>query len=195
MKTTRSVALLGLVLLSCLSDIVIAQKRASCGRYMLSEKNQLACTRNYEPVCGTDNVTYSNECSLCNEILRNQAIDKKHDGKCVKLDCTGYLRSSGGAVPCTLEYMPICGTDGITYPNKCSFCNAVVNGLDIDLRHKGECLEQVDCSDQLGNNLICTADYKPLCGSDGKTYGNKCQFCSAFSRSQGALFLKHRGEC
>uniref|UniRef100_A0A8C0B287 Ovomucoid n=1 Tax=Buteo japonicus TaxID=224669 RepID=A0A8C0B287_9AVES len=55
--------------------------------------------------------------------------------------------------------------------------------------------QQVDCSNQPGNNLICTADYKPLCGSDGKTYGNKCQFCNAFLRSQGALFLKHRGEC
>ncbi|XP_010193446.1 PREDICTED: double-headed protease inhibitor, submandibular gland-like [Mesitornis unicolor] len=174
--------------------------QASCSVYQLSGKTQLACPRNYEPVCGTDNVTYPNECSLCREFFRNRAIDKKHDGRCVKLDCTGYLRSgSGSAIPCTLEYMPICGTNGITYRNKCNFCTAVANGLDINLRNMGECFQgntgSIDCGNQQSSSLICTSDYNPLCGSDGRTYGNKCQFCNAVFRSRGSLFLRHRGEC
>uniref|UniRef100_A0A672U6Y4 Ovomucoid n=1 Tax=Strigops habroptila TaxID=2489341 RepID=A0A672U6Y4_STRHB len=38
---------------------------------------------------------------------------------------------------------------------------------------------EIDCSEQNGNNLACAADYSPLCGSDGRTYGNQCHFCNA----------------
>ncbi|XP_009465163.1 PREDICTED: double-headed protease inhibitor, submandibular gland-like [Nipponia nippon] len=176
-------------------DIVIAQQWASCSRYRLAGKVQSLCPRNYQPVCGTDSVTYPNECSLCREVFRNRVIDKKHDGRCVKLNCTGYLRSSGGRVrPCTLEYMPVCGTNGITYRNKCSFCDAVANGLDVNVRSMGECFQRIDCRGW-NTNAICAANYNPHCGSNGKTYGNKCQFCKAVVQSKGTLFFKHHGPC
>ncbi|KFP85389.1 Pancreatic secretory trypsin inhibitor, partial [Acanthisitta chloris] len=33
----------------------------SCGNYDLGK----GCPRNFEPLCGTDDVVYSNECLLC----------------------------------------------------------------------------------------------------------------------------------
>ncbi|XP_071426331.1 double-headed protease inhibitor, submandibular gland-like [Pithys albifrons albifrons] len=203
MKTASNVALLGLLLFACLSDLAVAQRRASCSAYlsgMSGKTMSIACPRNYDPVCGTNGRTYPNECSLCKDYLRNRFLDKKHDGRCVKVDCTGHLKPGNGlSIPCTLEYSPICGTNGITYRNKCQFCNAVASGLEINLKNYGQCFNQqqqqnIDCSQQKGNTF-CTSEYIPLCGSDGRTYGNKCQFCNAVSRSRGTLFFSHHGEC
>uniref|UniRef100_A0A8C5UCX1 Ovomucoid n=1 Tax=Malurus cyaneus samueli TaxID=2593467 RepID=A0A8C5UCX1_9PASS len=55
--------------------------------------------------------------------------------------------------------------------------------------------QMIDCSQQKGGNMFCTSEYNPICGSDGRTYGNKCKFCNAVSRSSGALFFSHQGAC
>ncbi|KFQ00721.1 Serine protease inhibitor Kazal-type 6 [Leptosomus discolor] len=42
---------------------------------------------------------------------------------------------------------------------------------------------QVDCSEyktlERGRPIYCERLYQPFCGSDGKTYNNKCSFCKA----------------
>ncbi|KAM9185090.1 ovomucoid-like [Mergus octosetaceus] len=192
MRTAGVVVLLALTLCCCPDTVAL---KASCGVYRMADRSNLACPRDFQPVCGTDNVTYPNECSLCREIFRNRVIDKKHDGRCIKVDCTGYMRTTGGRESlCTRHYNPLCATNGVTYSNKCSFCTAVANGEDIDLLMPGKC-PKIDCSGFKSTNVYCTAEYMPLCGSDGRTYGNKCHFCIAVLKSRGSLTLKHHGKC
>nr|P68387.1 RecName: Full=Ovomucoid [Callipepla californica]P68388.1 RecName: Full=Ovomucoid [Callipepla gambelii] len=51
----------------------------------------------------------------------------------------------------------------------------------------------VDCSEY--PKPACTLEYRPLCGSDNKTYANKCNFCNAVVESNGTLTLSHFGKC
>jgi len=41
----------------------------------------------------------------------------------------------------------------------------------------------------------CPRHFNPLCGSDGKTYGNECTFAAAKCKSKGTLSFKNKGPC
>ncbi|NXA67395.1 IOVO protein, partial [Mohoua ochrocephala] len=117
-----------------------------CSRYpnTTSEEGKvvLLCNKDLSPVCGTDWVTYDNECLLCARNLGVQALvlpTPSHQTLLfflfLQVDCSDYPKPV-----CTLDYMPLCGSDNTTYSNKCNFCNAVVdsNGT-ITLSHFGKC--------------------------------------------------------
>ncbi|XP_072498407.1 serine protease inhibitor Kazal-type 9-like [Notamacropus eugenii] len=55
--------------------------------------------------------------------------------------CKGYKKLPPGQPRrCTLEYAPICASNGKTYPNKCAFCDAVKQSDDkIKFSHEGRC--------------------------------------------------------
>lgn len=94
------------------------------------------CPLYYDPVCGSDGVTYSNMCFFNIAKDSNHKLRVAHEGACIPEDCDCEVIQ---------EYNPVCGSDGRTYDNDCDlYCTAIEEeGL-----HKvchGECTDCDDC--------------------------------------------------
>lgn len=116
---------------------------------------------------------------------------------------------------CTKEYMPVCGQrdngkrcitepcdtiDMVNYGNKCMAC-ADKNVISYT---EGMCGKEKPEDNLAGGSMpafekctaeqkaaqACTMEYMPVCGDDGKTYGNKCGACASAN-----VTMWQPGEC
>uniref|UniRef100_A0A674IPH0 Kazal-like domain-containing protein n=1 Tax=Terrapene triunguis TaxID=2587831 RepID=A0A674IPH0_9SAUR len=62
------------------------------------------------------------------------------------VDCNRYPRAKErGPFFCPKVYKPVCGTNDMTYGNKCLLCSAIwETGINIGMKHKGKCGEKVN---------------------------------------------------
>ena len=154
-------------------------------------------------------VAYPGVCESPPPICQDQDQDgySPNGGDCGPRDCNDQDPSINPEMFCLAIYDPVCGEDGKTYPNSCETlrscvaiaypgaCTSPIICTDDDqdgYSPVGDACGPVDCNDRnpsINPGVVCTTDYRPVCGADGQTYSNACE------AKQACVKIAYRGEC
>ncbi|XP_076328006.1 agrin-like isoform X3 [Tachypleus tridentatus] len=176
------------------------------------------CSEEFQPVCGSDGILYSNPCKLKKESCeRRTNIEIVYDGRCDRCEnkrCEYYAvcedDGNGGAKcvcpqACVQLESPVCGNDGETYRNECELKVAACNKKQyIKVVSKGPCdlCKNVHCKNGArceNAQCVCPSEcpntYEPVCANDGSSYTNECEMRKAACQRTQELSALFYGEC
>ena len=118
------------------------------------------------PVCGSDNITYENQCDLAVSY-----VELLHSGPCRKYHKNGIYVTN-----CDQKYIPICGRDGVTYLNICRLeANNIIKAYDGPCGQPDYISHSINSENPIYLECNCIGSrFRPLCSLNGNNYENEC---------------------
>ncbi|XP_059489147.1 agrin-like isoform X3 [Neocloeon triangulifer] len=178
------------------------------------------CPAEFSPACGSDGLSYDNECKLRLEAcLRKKEITLLYDGLCngcesKQCDFYAVCESDGsGSSKCVCPQIcpadvlsAVCGSDGRTYRSECELrIHACKTQKMLLVAHKGDCDACLEVKCKFGavceaGECVCpgacpASKTESICASDGITYASECEMVRAGCAASQELQVEFYGEC
>lgn len=146
----------------------------------LMQPDSECATTTIDPVCGCNNITYSNPCLAeaagVTTYTAGPCATNPDDRSCY--DPILVVQSSGTSVnentgvitvDCPDDNEPVCGCNGVTYDNAC-----LAEASGIAFYTPGVCDEECIDPAYMEPEPDCPSEYAPVCGCNDITYTNAC---------------------
>ncbi|KAJ3101971.1 hypothetical protein HDU97_000947 [Phlyctochytrium planicorne] len=160
-----------------------------------------------DPVCGSDGQTYTSDCHLRQASCKDKSITLAARGECQQAvtNPDQIPSNQGGNDPLSCPAPEVCpfyfvdasictvspdGKEYKTFASVCALQQARCNKKSkFTFAYDGQCNDPKAC-----DKIACTKDLKPVCGSNRRTYSNKCSLTVASCKDPKIKFFKN-GKC